>query len=112
MVLVGVQPRLIQVPPTSWRSIIAVAFPAAISASASGLPPCPEPMMMASKFSVVIASALTLQPPPGKTFGCRQAGDGTMPLQVGNHQETATDRHQILEQGEQQIRNPPAQRTA
>src|ERR1700689_4046222 len=51
MVLVGVQPRLIQVPPTSWRSISAVFFPAATSAPASGLPPCPEPMTMASKAS-------------------------------------------------------------
>src|ERR1700677_909011 len=51
MVLVGVQPRLIQVPPTSWRSISAVLFPAATNAPASGLPPCPEPMTMASKTS-------------------------------------------------------------
>src|SRR5271155_2526602 len=55
MVLVGVQPRLIQVPPSSRRSISAVFFPAATSAPAKGLPPCPEPMMMASKLSAIAA---------------------------------------------------------
>src|SRR5271156_1179836 len=59
MVFVGVQPVLIQVPPASLRSITAVFFPAATRTSARGLPPCPEPMMMASKFSVVLASAVT-----------------------------------------------------
>src|SRR6185295_12785524 len=37
-----------QVPPMYWRSIIAVFHPAFAKATASGLPPWPVPMTMAS----------------------------------------------------------------
>src|SRR5262245_985640 len=49
MVLVGVQPRLMHVPPTCSRSITATFQPARPSASASGLPDWPVPMMTASR---------------------------------------------------------------
>src|SRR2546428_6409437 len=48
MVLVGVQPTLMQVPPTCSRSMTAIFQPARASASASGLPDWPVPMMTAS----------------------------------------------------------------
>src|SRR4029077_3377564 len=50
MVLVGVHPSLMQVPPTCSRSTRAVRIPAPASAWHSGVPPCPEPITIASKF--------------------------------------------------------------
>src|SRR5437773_5487712 len=47
MVLVGVQPSLMQVPPTCSRSIMAVFHPAPASALESGVPACPEPITIA-----------------------------------------------------------------
>ena len=49
IVFVGVQPTLTQVPPTCSRSTTAVFHPAAASATASGFPPWPVPITMASK---------------------------------------------------------------
>lgn len=48
IVFVGVQPVFTQVPPTFLRSISAVRHPALASAFYSGVPPCPEPRMIAS----------------------------------------------------------------
>ena len=45
-----VQPVLIQVPPSSLRSMSATVLPRSASRRASGVPPCPEPMMIASYF--------------------------------------------------------------
>src|SRR4029077_17042085 len=50
MVLVGVHPSLMQVPPTCSRSTRAVRIPAPASAWHSGVPPCPAPITIASKF--------------------------------------------------------------
>src|SRR5438874_1404209 len=47
--LVGVQPTLIHVPPTNAFSISAVFQPALASFLHNGVPPCPEPIIMASK---------------------------------------------------------------
>ena len=52
-VLVGMQPTLTQVPPTRFRSRIAVLRPAEASRTARGGPACPVPMMIASKRSVM-----------------------------------------------------------
>jgi hypothetical protein len=49
MVVVGVQPVLTQVPPMLERSINAVRLPLSERALVRGLPPWPEPMMIASK---------------------------------------------------------------
>src|SRR5262245_18303922 len=54
MVLVGVQPTLMHVPPTYCRSTTAVFQPAAPRAPASGFPDWPVPMIMASNLSAVI----------------------------------------------------------
>src|SRR5680860_1778125 len=51
MVLVGVQPRFTQDPPTSPFSTMAVLRPALARATASGTPPCPAPMTTASNCS-------------------------------------------------------------
>src|SRR5680860_1325001 len=51
MVLVGVQPRFTQDPPTSPFSTMAVLRPALARATASGTPPCPVPMTTASNCS-------------------------------------------------------------
>src|SRR5208282_1327682 len=48
MVLVGVHPSLMHVPPTCSRSISAVFHPLRASAPASGPPAWPAPMIMAS----------------------------------------------------------------
>src|SRR5262249_10486809 len=61
MVLVGVQPSLMQVPPTCSRSIKAVFQVACASAVESGVPACPEPMMMALYFSGVLMGALAIR---------------------------------------------------
>src|SRR4051812_5990222 len=52
-VLVGIQPVLTHVPPTSLRSITATVCPAAVSLPASGGPACPAPTMIASNFSAM-----------------------------------------------------------
>src|SRR6266478_4364893 len=49
MVFVGVHPSLIHVPPTCSRSTIAVRIPAPANVRHNGVPPCPEPMTIASK---------------------------------------------------------------
>src|SRR2546428_2728981 len=70
MVLVGVQPTLMQVPPTCSRSITATFQPARASAIASGLPDWPVPMITASY------AGLPMLPPGknGKRFArCPQA---------------------------------------
>src|SRR5437879_2285199 len=54
MVLVGVQPVLIQVPPTGPCSMTAVFHPAWARARASGLPACPVPITTPSKYSRVV----------------------------------------------------------
>src|SRR5215471_18960882 len=53
MVLVGVQPRLTQVPPTSSTSITAVFLPALARAVDSGPPPWPAPITIASYVAVI-----------------------------------------------------------
>lgn len=58
IVLVGVQPVLMQVPPTCSRSINATFQPARASSSVSGLPAWPAPMTMASKLSAVMGFSL------------------------------------------------------
>ena len=51
--LVGVQPKLTQEPPRSWRSASATFFPALARACARGMPACPPPMMrMSQEFKV------------------------------------------------------------
>src|ERR1700761_6486215 len=102
MVLVGVQPVLIQVPPAYLRSIIAVFFPAAVRTSARGLPPWPEPMMMASKSPVLLASALMCDLRV-KHYDDSTAQGGPRFLQVGDQQKAATDRDQVFDQGQQHI---------
>src|SRR6478609_11588770 len=52
-VLVGMQPVLTQVPPTSLRSITATVCPASVSLPASDGPAWPAPTMIASNFSVM-----------------------------------------------------------
>src|ERR1700722_12289937 len=52
-VLVGMQPVLTQVPPTSLRSITATVSPASVSLPASGGPAWPAPTMIASNFSAI-----------------------------------------------------------
>ena len=52
-VLVGMQPELTQVPPTSLRSITATVWPASVSLPASGGPAWPAPTMIASNFSAI-----------------------------------------------------------
>ena len=52
-VLVGMQPTLTQVPPSSLRSMIAVFRPSAPRRAASAGPACPAPMTMASYFSAM-----------------------------------------------------------
>src|SRR5262249_40319069 len=49
MVLVGVQPLLIQVPPSCAASAISTRLPAAASRAASGTPACPLPITMMSR---------------------------------------------------------------
>src|SRR5215475_805899 len=56
MVLVGVQPSLIQVPPTCRLSTRTVLRPAWARAMDSGVPPCPEPITMASTVSIPFPS--------------------------------------------------------
>src|SRR2546423_11508110 len=62
MVLVGVQPSLMHVPPTCVRSTIAVRRPAAARAPASGPPPWPAPITIASYRSSTAASARAGRP--------------------------------------------------
>src|SRR3989442_7035654 len=52
MVLVGVQPVLMQVPPRCAFSISATLQPRSARLYARGLPPWPEPMIIASYFMV------------------------------------------------------------
>src|SRR5215831_11583146 len=52
MVLVGVQPSLMQVPPTCSRSTSAVFRPAPASAELNGVPAWPEPTTIASYCSI------------------------------------------------------------
>src|SRR5690349_9813858 len=52
-VLVGMQPELTHVPPTSLRSITATVWPASVSRPASGGPAWPAPTMIASNFSAI-----------------------------------------------------------
>ena len=52
IVFVGVQPTFTQLPPPCSRSMIATGRPARASAWASGFPPCPVPMTIASHLSV------------------------------------------------------------
>src|SRR5919198_5673448 len=52
MALVGVQPVLMQVPPKCSFSISATLQPRSARLCASGLPPWPEPMIIASYFIV------------------------------------------------------------
>src|SRR3954469_22576724 len=52
-VLVGMQPVLTHVPPTSLRSITATVCPASVSLPASGGPAWPAPTMIASNFSAM-----------------------------------------------------------
>src|ERR1700760_2696526 len=113
MVFVGVQPVLIQVPPASLRSTIAVFFPAPTRTSAKGFPPCPEPMMIASKLSVVLTSALMgdhLQ--SSKTLGCRGVDTGPQYSQMGDEQETAAHRDQVLDQSQHEIGDGQAEPAA
>src|SRR6516164_2382538 len=51
MVLVGVHPVLMQVPPRYAFSIKATVQPRSASRWARGLPPCPEPITMALYFT-------------------------------------------------------------
>src|SRR5689334_5110712 len=57
MVLVGVQPRLTQVPPTSAASISSVRRLEFARARARGTPPWPEPITTASRVSVEVLTA-------------------------------------------------------
>ena len=50
----GVQPSFTQHPPTWVRSIKAVLWPALANAPARGVPAWPDPIMMASNFTVPI----------------------------------------------------------
>src|SRR3981189_1168351 len=52
-VLVGIQPELTHVPPTSLRSITATVYPASVNLPASGGPAWPAPTMIASNFSAM-----------------------------------------------------------
>jgi hypothetical protein len=54
IVFVGVHPVFMQVPPTHFLSIRATFQLAAASFLARGLPPWPEPMMMASYFVITL----------------------------------------------------------
>src|SRR5262249_1131635 len=67
-VLVGVQPTLMQQPPTSPRSTIAVRRPARANATASGTPACPDPPTSATPVRIGTARS-TLQSP--RTQRCR-----------------------------------------
>src|SRR5712671_6414150 len=57
-VLVGMQPTLTQVPPTSLRSISAALIPSLSRRAHSAGAACPVPMTMASKRSAMAASAV------------------------------------------------------
>ena len=59
MVFVGVQPSLIQVPPTCSRSMMATFHPARANAVESGPPAWPEPITIASYCIVVISYSFT-----------------------------------------------------
>jgi len=54
MVLVGVQPRLTQVPPTDSLSISATLQPAFARVVARGPPLCPDPIIIASYVSAMV----------------------------------------------------------
>ena len=60
IVLVGVHPSLMQVPPACSRSMSAVFRPAPAKAVASGPPACPAPTMITSYCSAMCASSLPL----------------------------------------------------
>src|SRR5205807_6167385 len=75
MVLVGVQPSLMQVPPTCTRSTRAVRLPDPASAVASGPAACPEPRMMAS-YAVVIGISPVLTGPADATVADGSPGPG------------------------------------
>ena len=59
IVLVGVQPSFMQVPPTCTRSIMAVFQPARAKAVDSGPPDWPAPMTIAS-YSITVSSLLSV----------------------------------------------------
>src|SRR3954453_10543045 len=59
MVLVGVQPTLMHVPPTCSRSMMAVLRPDRASALDNGPPLCPAPMTIASYWVVLMHHPLS-----------------------------------------------------
>src|SRR5260370_2271041 len=82
MVLVGVHPSLMQVPPTCTRSTMAVFHPALAKAVESGPPAWPAPMTMASYCVVWVinthlsdwATRAGTEPPPNKCQVKQQVG--------------------------------------
>src|ERR1700730_12879803 len=93
MVLVGVQPVLMQVPPTSARSITAVRLPLFERATARGLPPWPEPMMIASK---CVDSGMSLLLRRGETAS----------LYVRDDEEGAADCDDVFDQSYGEVGKP------
>src|SRR5260370_37741418 len=82
MVLVGVHPSLMQVPPTCTRSTMAVFHPALAKAVESGPPAWPAPMTMAS-YCVVINAYLSVsfRTRAGAKAGCPALTLMTIPKQ-------------------------------
>src|SRR5215467_4430161 len=89
MVLVGVQPQLMQVPPTSSDSTTAVFFPARPRAVDSGPPDWPAPITIASYMTVITVRSSLLDNlilhGGDHPDTCRHAGH---PHPVRHHQST------------------------
>src|ERR1700676_1236739 len=98
MVFVGVQPVLMQVPPRNLSSTSATLHPRSARRCASGLPPCPEPRMIASYFIARASSASERRVTPpvqlmreqlmrveltSKSEAKRRQGDRIGPTEVG-----------------------------
>src|SRR5580700_552389 len=65
-----------QVPPTCFRSMRTVRMPASASAVDSGVPACPEPMMMASDCCGVITMLVIARAPGQPPLLCENAESG------------------------------------
>src|ERR1700730_18532248 len=102
MVFVGVQPSLMQVPPTCSRSISAVRRPARASAMHNGVQPWPEPITIAWYCSgPLIGMLLGL----GESCVARRWDAQAERLEPRYNKEAPGNRYRVFHEGDDQVRH-------
>src|SRR5579871_4134034 len=99
MVLVGVHPSLMQVPPICFLSISAVRMPARARAAESGDPPWPAPITTAS----ICCIPLITRPPTEKDNRYQSSATGCS--ESRDQEQSEADSNEIFRNGNRKIRS-------